>query len=134
AAPARVSAAGSALRELLDVLLGERLQAGDETFHFPLGRMIGKDQLLRSRAVRDVCHPVVEVRCAAPRDGHPAESHTPSSLDLGEWFSATVHRSRSSAENARSLRPKTHPTTTSVDRARQTYECGLSRSRLRFSA
>src|SRR5213075_3594978 len=77
-APARVSAACSALGELLDVLLGERLQAGDETLHFALGRVIGKDQLLRSRAVRDVCHPVVEVRRATPRDGDSAESHTAS--------------------------------------------------------
>jgi hypothetical protein len=46
-----------ALRDLLDLLLRHRLQAGQQVLHVPLRRVIGQDEFLRL-APHDVGHPV----------------------------------------------------------------------------
>src|SRR2546421_7358718 len=81
----------SPLRELLDLLLRQGLQAGQEGLHLPLARVVGEDQLLRVRAVGDVGHPVVEIRRSAPDDGDTTHAHAATAFHFGERFAARVH-------------------------------------------
>src|SRR5206468_8584047 len=79
------------LAELFDFLLGETLDAGQETLHLPLRGVIGQDQLLRLRALGDVGDPVVEARRPPPHDGQPTEAHPLPALDLRQWLPAGLH-------------------------------------------
>src|SRR6266513_2047827 len=94
--PSRTSSPSSSrepspLRELLDLLLRQGLQAGQEGLHLPLARVVGEDQLLRVRAVGDVGHPVVEIRRSAPDDGDATHAHAATAFHFGERFAARVH-------------------------------------------
>src|SRR6266513_1252718 len=94
--PSRTSSPSSSrepspLRELLDLLLRQGLQAGQEGLYLPLARVVGEDQLLRVRAVGDVGHPVVEIRRSAPDDGDATHAHAATAFHFGERFASRVH-------------------------------------------
>src|SRR3989442_13205819 len=48
--------------------------------------MVREDQFLRPSAVDDVCHPIVEVRRSAPRDGDAAQPQAPPSSTFASGF------------------------------------------------
>ena len=85
--------AGLPLRELLDFLLGEAVDAREERLHLALGGVVREDQLAGLRAVDDVGDPVVEARRSAPRDGDAALPHAFPAFDFREWLSAGLHAS-----------------------------------------
>ena len=103
----------------------------------PLGDLIAEDRPLGLAPVRDVRHPVVEVRRAAVGDGHTAQSHPATTLDFGERLPA-FHRVRSSlrldlSDRAGRNRPRCHRNggsrvehgaqITSADFSRQDFVC-----------
>src|SRR2546425_3301396 len=54
--------------------------------------MVREDQFLRPSAVDDVCHPIVEVRRSAPRDGDAAQPQAPPAFYFCERFPTAFHR------------------------------------------
>src|SRR2546422_498513 len=57
-----------------------------------LAGMVREDQFLRPSAVDDVCHPIVEVRRSAPRDGDAAQPQAPPAFYFCERFPTAFHR------------------------------------------
>ena len=81
----------SALCQLLDAPTGKARDLREQRLDLPLGHLIGQDQLLRFGSCRDVGDPVIEIGCAAPHDGQPAQPQRPAPFDLRERLSTRLH-------------------------------------------